>query len=363
MDRRRFLHMLNANGMGATLPISALSRLNSSVISPTAPPPVMHDSAAAEAGLATWDTPKIGIVSVGGIGASNLPTSVQRLRGLPFLSRTVAIHSDGVELQLMRADCRVLLGGSTSLPTFHRAQLVAQPGIDEIAEALAGLDMVLLIADMGCATGTGLAPVVAEVLRDQDIVTLAFAVMPLACEGVQKQKTAQTDIRELRPCVDALITCFGDVFDPAAKYVRGPSPAGQQAQRVFNEVCRTIMNLVCRPGLVNVDFEDLRHIILNQEGDCAFGFGSAARREGVQAATLRAIDHPMLGRDRMQQASATLVSIRASETVLTLRNISNALKTVREQLPADAWVMYGAHHDASLGDEITVSILANGQMS
>jgi cell division protein FtsZ len=355
--------MLNANGLGTVFPVSALSRLNSTVINPAAPPPVRHDPTAAEAGLATWVIPKIGIVSVGGIGNSNLPTSVQRLRGLPYLSRTVAVHDDCIALQLMRADCKVLLGGSTSLPTPHRVQLVARPGFDEIAEALAGLDMVLLIAYMGCATGTGLAPVVAEVLRDQDILTLAFAVMPLACEGVQKQQAAQTGIRELRPYVDALITCFTDVFDPDTDHVRESSPAAQQAQRVFKEVCSTIMTLVCRPGLVNIDFEDLRHIILNQEGDCAFGFGSATSREDVQAAALRAIDHPMLGRDRMQQTSAALVSIGASLTVLTLRDISSALKTVREQLPADAWVMYGAHHDPSLGDAITVSILANGQMS
>lgn len=359
MDRRQFLHTLNANSMGAVLPASAFLNVRSAGINQTTQPPAMEvDSAVVEV-AAAWDIPKFGIVSVGGIGGACLPSSADLTRSLPYLSRTVAIDTYGVELHLMNADRKVLVGDSKSLLNPHAARLLAQSVVHEIADAVAGLDMVFLVAGMSGATGTGIAPIVAQALRDQGILTLAFAVMPFDCEGAQRQHIAQAGICELRTHVDALMPFFNN--DPDAKKFSRQSAAAQQASLVFREVCRNIMNPVCKPGLVNIDFEDLRHIILSQEGDCAVGFGSAGSRDGAEAVAIRAIDHPLLGRGRLQRTAAVLMTVSASPQVLVLRDASNVVRAVRKVLPRDAWIFYGAYSDQTLGNEIAISILANGR--
>jgi cell division protein FtsZ len=361
MYRRQFLQTLNANGMGALLPTSALANISSRGESHVAIPPAAEvDSVVVEVAGTTWDIPKIGILSVGGIGGSCLPTADDLTQSLPFLSRTIAVHTYGVELHFMKADRKVLVGDSKTRLNPHTAGLLAHSVIPEIADAVAGLDMVLLIAGMGGTTGTGVAPVVAQVLREQGILTLAFAVMPFDREGMQRRQTAQTGIRELRSHVDALIPFLNNDFDPDAKHVKWQSTAVKLAPLTFMQVCRNIMNTTCRPGLVNVDFEDLRHIILNQDGDCAFGFGSASSRDGAEAAAVRAIDHPLLGRGRLQRTAAVLMTISASPQVLLLRDPYDAVRTVRKLLSPNAHVIYGAYCDQTLGNNIAVSILANG---
>ena len=252
------------------------------------------------------------------------------------------------------------MGDTKTLVNPRTAGLLTQSAVPDIAEAVAGLDMVLLVAGMGGATGTGIAPSVAQLLREQGILTLAFAVMPFAGEGGQRKQVAQAGVRELRLHVNALIPFFNNDIDPDAKSVRWQSAAARQAPVAFMEVCRSILNPLCRPGWVNIDFEDLRNTILNQQGDCAFGFGFASGADGAAAAATRAIDHPLLGRGRLQQASAVLMAISAPPHVLMLRDSYNAVRTVRKQLPPNAYVIYGAYSDQTLGNDIAVSILANG---
>lgn len=344
MDRRQFLQSLNASGMGAILPASAM------------PPMVAQTAIVEEAGTA-WDIPKIGIVSVGGIGGNCIPKAGDRARSLPYLSRTVAVDTYGVDLHGMNADRKVLVGDSKTRLNPLTARLLAQSASNEIAEAVADLDMVLLVAGMGGATGTGVAPIVAQVLREQGILTLAFAVMPFDCEGPLRQQTAQVGVRNLRHHVDTLIPFVTNDFDPDAKNVRWLSAAAQLAPLAFIEVCRNIMNPVCRPGWINIDFEDLRHIILSQEGECALGFGSA--KDALGAATA-AIDHPLLGRGRLQRASASLVAIAAPQQLLKLQDSKTVLNSVRKQMSRDAYVFYAATYDNNLTNEISVSIIANG---
>lgn len=361
MDRRQFLQTLNANGMGAILPMSAPANISARGESHMAIPPAAEvDSVVVEVAGTTWEIPKIGIVSVGAVGGSCLPTPGDRTRSLPYLTRTIAVDTCGVELHCMNADRKVLLGDSKTLLDPHSAGLLAPSAGNEIADAVAGLDMVLLVAGMGGATGTGIARVVAQVLHEQSILTLAFAVMPFACEGGQRQQIAQAGIRELRPHVAALIPFFNNGIEPDARSVRWQSAAARQAPLAFMEVCRNILHPVCKPGWVNIDFEYLRHIILSHEGDCAFGFGSAKGADGATIAASRAIDHPLLGRDRLQRASAVLMAISAAPHVLMLRDSSIALRAVRKLLPPTVDIIYGAYSDQSLGKNIAVSILANG---
>ena len=343
MDRRQFLQTLNASGMGAILPAASVM------------PPLFAQTAVVEKVGTAWNIPKIGIVSVGTVGGTCLPTAGDRNRSLPYLNRTIAVDTYGIELHFMNADHKVLLGAGKTLLNPHTARLLAQSAGNLFADAFSDLDLVLLVAGMGGATGTGIAPVVAQVLREQGIHTLAFAVMPFECEGVQRQQIAQTGILELRSQVDALIPFFN--IGPDAKKIRWQSVAAQQAQVAFMEVCQSIMNPVCRPGWVNIDFETLQHIMSNQEGECAFGFGSA--NDARDAATA-AINSPLLGQGQLLRASAALIAIEAPQQFLQLQDSWTVLNSVREQMSSNADVLFATTYDEDLDQNITVSILANG---
>lgn len=238
--------------------------------------------------------------------------------------------------------------------------LLAHSSLHEIADAVAGLDMVLLVADMGSAAGSGIAPMVAQMLREQDILTLAFVPMPFSFENEQRKRIAQTGIRELRVHVNALLPFSNGNIERVAGENASFTAVSNQAALAFDQLWQGILNPVCRPGWVNIDFEDLRHNILSHEGDCAFGFGSGSGVNGAEAATRKAIDYSLLGPYRLQRASAALIAVRASPQALISQESNYALKSIRNQLSTDAWIIYGAYHDATLGNEIMVSVLASG---
>lgn len=355
MDRRQ---LLQAIGACTVLPVWAFPSVDSTDIEKGTMPRLIEERGAVEVPYAARDMPKIGIVSVGGIGGEYLPKPGYFTQSLPYLNRTIAIEPSGIELSFMEAHRNVLVSGGKTRLSPQATEPLAQSTSHAISDAVAGLDMVLLVAGMGDHTGSGIASIVAQVLRQKGILTLGFAVMPFDSQGLQRQQTAQAGVRELRKYVDGLIPFFNN--GPDAKDIKLHSDVTWPAPMAFVHLCRNIMNPVCRSGLVNIDFEDLRHMILSHEGDSAFGFGSASYQDGTAAAAHQAIDHPLLGRGRLQRASAVLVAVGASPLVLKLKDSQNAIKSVRKQLSPDACVIYGIASDSDLGNEITVSILASG---
>ena len=355
MHRRQFLQTLNAMGASVILPASAFYDEGASVITPTTTQPLIAPANAVEVDGRDWDIPKVGVVAVGGLGGAILSDLAGRL---PYVNRTIAIDTDANSLHRANANRKILAGDGKALPLdSHAARLLAQPSLPEIADAVAGLDMVLLVAGMGGAAGSGISPMVAQMLREQDILTLAFATSPFDFESQQRKQDAQTGIRELRLHVNALLPfSHGNI-----RQVTGPNAlftcVSSQAALAFDQLWRGILNPVCRPGLVNIDFEDLRHLILSHEGDCAFGFGSA---HSAEAAALTAINHPLLGRSRLQQASGVLIAVRAPPEVLKLRDSISAMRSIRKQLSQDPWILWGTYYEAHPGSDITVSILASG---
>ena len=349
MHRRQFLQTLNAFGAGIILPASAFYGEGASVPTPTS---------AVEVAGGDWDIPKVGVVAVGGQGCAILNELAGRL---PYLGLSIAIDTDVASLLRVEADRKVLVGDGKALPlNSHAARRLAQSSTPEIADAVAGLDMVLLVTGMGDAAGSGIAPLVAQMLLGQDILTLAFATLPSSFESQKRQQNAQTGIGELGVHVNALLPfSHGSIVRVAGKGASFTS-VSSQAALVFEQLWRGILNPVCRPGRVNIDFEDLRHNILSHEGDCAFGFGSASGVEGAAVAALHAIDHPLLGQHRLQRASAALIAVRASRQTFISQESKYALKSIRNLLPPDACVIYGAYHDDTLGNDITVSVLASG---
>lgn len=355
MYRRQFLQTLNAMGASIVLPGSAFYDEGSSVIMPTTKPPFIAPTNTVAIAHSGGDIPKVGVVAVGGLGSAILSNLTGRL---PYLSRSIAINTDVESLHRVKADRKILLGDSKALNPYA-ARFLLQSSIHEIADTVAGLDMVFLVVGMGDSAATGMAPIVAQVLHEHDILTLAFATLPSDFESQQRKQIAQTGIRELRVHVDSLLPFSnGNIAQ-----VTGPNDyfmsVSSHAALAFEQLWRGIINPVCRPSLVNIDFEDL-HFIFSHEGDCAFGSGSASGVNGAEAAALNAIDHPLLGQSRLQQASAVLIAVKAPPGVLKLGDSTSAMKIIRKQLSQDPWIIYGTYYAANLGDEITVSVLASG---
>ncbi|WP_309679215.1 hypothetical protein [Polaromonas sp.] len=353
MHRRQFLQTLNAMGASVILPASAFYGEGASAITATQTP-----TNAVEVAGSDWAIPKVGVVALGGRGSA----IVNKLAGrLPYLGLSIAIDTDVNSLQRVKADRKILVGdGKAPSLEPQAARFLAQSSLPEIADAVAGLDMVLLVAGMGGAAGSGIAPIVAQMLREQDILTLAFTTLPSSFGSLQRKQIAQTGIRELRLHVNALLPFSNRNIERVAGENASFTSVSSQAALAFDQLWRGILNPVCRPGWVNIDFEDLRHIILSHEGDCAFGFGSASGVDGAAVAALHAIDHPLLGRSRLQRASTVLMAVRASPQVLKLGDSMSAMRSIRKQLSQDPWIIYGTYHDDTLDNEITVSVLASG---
>lgn len=357
MHRRQFLQTLNAMGASIVLPAAAFDGDGISVITPTTHS-VDTPANAAEVNGYDRDIPKVGVVVVGGLGGTILNALTARL---PYLSRSIAIHTNSKLLHRVKADRKILVGDGEDLPPDSvAAWLLAQSSIPEIADAVAGLDMVLLVAGMGGATCNGIAPMVAQMLREKNILTLAFVTSPFDFGSQQCKQNAQTAIRELRLYVDALLQF--SPYDHLQETGQNNffNSVSSQAALFLDQLWRGLLNPVCRPGWVNIDFGDIKHLILSHKGDCAFGFGSSSGISGAADATLHAINHPMLGQRRLQQASAVLIVLRAPPGVLMLGDSRSAMRSIRKHLSQNAWIVYGTYYEANLGNEITVSVLASG---
>lgn len=349
MYRRQFLQALNAMGVSSVLPASAFYAEGLSAITPTNAVGVTNSG---------WDIPKVGVVAVGGSGCAILSDLIGHL---PCLGLSIAIDTHVSALQRVKADRKILVGDGKALPLNPRtARLLALSCMPEIASAVAGLDMVFLVAGMGGAAGSGIAPIVVQMLREQDILTLAFATLPSNFESRLRQQNAQTGIRELRLHANALLPFSNGNIGRIDGENTSFNSASIHAAMAFKQLWQGILNPIFRPGYVNIDFEDLKHLILSHDGDCAFGFGSASGMDGAAVAAQHAVEHPMLGRNRLQQASAILVAVRAPPGVLMLHDSKNAMKSIRKQFSHDPWIIYGSYYEGTPDNEITVSILASG---
>jgi cell division protein FtsZ len=306
------------------------------------------------------DFPKIGLVAVGGLSCKMLS---ELALDFPFLQRRIAINTDAKALQRVKADHKILIGNGEILPLFPcAAGLLALGYTAEFTDAVTGLDLVVLVAGMGGAAGTGISPLVAEVLREQQILTLGVPISPFSFEGEQRHKKAQSGIRELALETDALLPLRNSDFELHLTDDASLDTVMTHAPLAVVQLCRSLNNALRPPvGRGGIDFDDFRHRILGQAGDCAFGFGAACGESGADAAVQQAIAHPFLGQGRLKRAAAALVCLEASRAALFLRDTKTIMNTIRQHLPEDARVFYShvwtTPHDVH---DFRVSILVSG---
>ena len=290
---------------------------------------------------------RIGLVSVGGADGNTVAAIAQ---GLRHVTRTIAIDTDAFALIASGADRRVLIGNGAHRPC-HRRQAfeMARRRAGKIEAAIADLDLLIVLAGMYGAAGTGMAGVVAEVAQRSDIGVLGIAIIPTEWEGVKANPRVAYGIHEL---------LRGGACVFPIKSHRMALAVGEEAPCVTQTVrslCGGI-GYACNQGkMVGIDIEDLPMAL---EPGCigAMGFGSASGTAPIGSAINKAIAHPLMGMDKLLRATGVVINVRGP--ALQLSHLCQATRGVRSLLKNDVWLYYSGSIDETIGDEVIVSILA-----
>ena len=302
----------------------------------------------------------IKVFGVGGGGGNAVDHMVKEsIEGVDF----IAANTDAQALRKSEAGMTLQLGsevtkglGAGANPEIGRQSAVEDR--DSIAAAMQGADMVFIAAGMGGGTGTGAAPVVAEVARDLGILTVAVVTKPFAFEGKKRLGFADTGIDELARNVDSLITIPNDKL----LKVLGPKTslldAFKEANNVLLGAVQGIAELITRPGLINVDFADVR-TVMSEMGTAMMGTGSASGPDRAQEAAEAAIASPLLEDIDLAGAKGILVNITAGMDI-SIEEFETVGNTVKAFASENATVVVGAVIDMDMQDELRVTVVATG---
>ncbi len=305
---------------------------------------------------------RIKVVGVGGGGGNAINNMIrQGLGGVEF----IAANTDAQDLAQSLAPVKIQLGpeitrglGAGMKPEVGREAAEAER--ETIREHLEGADMVFIAAGMGGGTGTGAAPVVAEVARKLGVLAVAVVTKPFHYEGEKRMRLAEEGIRELVRHVDTLIVIPNQKLLSISANI-GFIEAFKRADDVVFNAVRGISDLITQPGYINVDFADVRAVMEENRGMAMMGMGSASGEGRAAEAAQRAISSPFLEDVDLQGARGVLVNITANPKTLILSEFEEAMQVVHAiAAEKEARIIAGAAFDETMGDEIRVTVVATG---
>ena len=310
--------------------------------------------------LHTDFTPRITVIGVGGGGTNAVDNMIQlNLQGVDF----VVANTDAQQLMHSRSDRRIQLGphltqglGAGAKPEIGRA--AAEEAGDELARHLDGSHMVFITAGMGGGTGTGAAPVIARMARERGILTVGVVTKPFTFEGVRRARAADTGIAELQQFVDTLIVIPNQNLFRLANEKTGWKEAFKMADHVLYMGVRGVTDLMMAPGLVNLDFADIR-TVMAEMGKAMMGTGESEGENRAIRAAEAAISNPLLEDTSMAGARGLLINITGGDD-MTLFEVDQAANRIREEVAEDANIIFGSAVDDSLAGRIRVSVVATG---
>jgi cell division protein FtsZ len=302
--------------------------------------------------------PVIKVIGVGGAGGNAVNHMIdQGVEGVEF----IAVNTDGQVLSRNKSRNQIQLGstglGAGAKPEEARAVALAER--DRIEEAIAGANMVFITAGMGGGTGTGAGPVIAEVARGLGILTVAVVTKPFSFEGSKRMKIAEQGLAELAPHVDSLIVILNDKLEEVLGEDVTQEEAFRAADDVLNDAVAGIAEIINQPGLVNVDFQDVR-TVMSEQGMAMMGSATAAGVDRARIAAEQAVACPLLEGVNLAGARGVLVNISASRTSLKLRETKEVMNTIRAFAAEDATIIYGGVYDDALSDNLRVTVVATG---
>jgi cell division protein FtsZ len=304
--------------------------------------------------------PRISVIGVGGAGGNAIANMMRAdVQGVDF----VVANTDAQALNASLADRRIQLGlkitqglGAGSRPEMGRA--AAEETLDEIIASLDGAHMCFIAAGMGGGTGTGAAPVIAKAARDKGILTVGVCTKPFAFEGSRRARSAEAGLSELQQHVDTLIVIPNQNLFRLANSETTFKEAFEMADEVLQQGVRGITDLMVMPGLINLDFADVRSV-MSEMGKAMMGTGEAEGDNRAIEAAEKAISNPLLDGVSMKGAKGVIISITGGED-MRLMEVDEAASHIKELVDPDANIIWGSAFNNDLGGKIRVSVVATG---
>ncbi|MDQ6970345.1 MAG: cell division protein FtsZ [Mariprofundus sp.] len=304
---------------------------------------------------------KIKVIGVGGGGGNALNNMIsQKLRGVEF----IVANTDAQAIERNMADSKLQLGaditrglGAGANPQVGRE--AAESERQRMAEFMQDTDMVFITAGMGGGTGTGAAPVIAEVARELGVLTVAVVTKPFSFEGRRRMKQADAGIAELRKYVDTLITIPNQKLIGAVGKNTTMLEAFRKADDVLLQAVRGIAELITHTGYMNVDFADVKAVMSETRGVAMMGSGSATGESRAIEAAERAISSPLLEDIDIHGAQGILVNVTGNED-MTLAEYDEAVSIIHNMADEDANIICGMVYDQESDDSIRVTVVATG---
>ena len=305
-------------------------------------------------------TPRICVIGVGGAGGNAVNNMIQsNLEGVNFLVG----NTDAQALAGNKADVKVQLGPETTkgLGAGSRAETgerAAEESMPEIMEHLEGANMVFITAGMGGGTGTGAGPVVARACREAGILTVGVVTKPFQFEGAHRMRTAEAGIEELQKYVDTLIIIPNQNLFRLANEKTTFADAFKMADDVLHAGVRGVTDLMVMPGLINLDFADIK-TVMQEMGKAMMGTGEATGERRATEAAEAAISNPLLEDTSMQGARGILINITGGMD-MTLFEVDEAANRIRQEVDPEANIIFGSTFDESMDGTMRVSVVATG---
>ncbi|WP_353231007.1 cell division protein FtsZ [Novosphingobium sp.] len=304
--------------------------------------------------------PRITVIGVGGAGGNAIANMINAgIEGVDF----IVVNTDAQALNNSIADTRIQLGpaitqglGAGARPEVGRA--AAEETLADLERALEGVHMVFIAAGMGGGTGTGAAPVIAEAARRKGVLTVGVVTKPFLFEGARRMRAAETGIEELQKHVDTLIVIPNQNLFLVAKAETTFKEAFGLADEVLQQGVRSITDLMVMPGLINLDFADVRSV-MGEMGKAMMGTGEGEGPHRALEAAERAIANPLLDGVSMQGAKGVIISIIGGDD-MKLLEVDEAANHIRELVDPNANIIWGSAFNPDLDGKIRVSVVATG---
>lgn len=302
---------------------------------------------------------QIKVIGLGGAGSNAITRMVrEQIRGVEF----IAMNTDAQQLAFTEAAVRIQLGerlckGMGAGGDYTVGQRAAEESRDAIKEAVSGSDMVFVTAGMGGGTGTGSASVVAGIAKESGALTIAIVTKPFNFEGKHRLKSAEAGIEGLRDKVDTLIIIPNDRLLQLCDQKMSIDNAFREADAVLHHGVQAIAEVITVPGLINIDFADVRSI-MKDAGPAWMSIGMGTGPNRAVDAARRALASPLLDAS-MEGATGVLFNITASSS-LSLFEVDSAAEVIKQAVAPESNVIFGVAHDETMGEEIRLTLIATG---
>jgi len=304
--------------------------------------------------------PRISVIGVGGGGGNAVNNMIEKkLEGIDF----IVANTDAQALENSKTQRRIQLGLTTTKGLGAGARpeigkIAAEEALEDIKRELEGSNMVFITAGMGGGTGSGAAPVVAKIAKEQGILTVGVVTKPFQFEGKKRSQTAENALINFTKEVDSIIVIPNQNLFRIANKDTTLIDAFVMADNVLYDGVRSITDLMMKPGLINLDFADVK-AIMEDQGKAIMGTGEAEGEDRAIKAAEQALSNPLLDDCSMKGAKGVLINITASQDV-TIMEINDAVNRIKNEVDEDANIIFGSSFDDTLEGKIRVSIVATG---